>query len=150
MSWPRSVARLPDPTPGLVIRYAYLWQREALLAREEGTKHRPAVVILASTADENAGTTVLVAPLTHRRPDNPNTAIEVPPRTRTRLGLDDERSWVVVSEVNRFQWPGPDLRPVAPGQWAYGWLPAALFRTVRDRLVALARQRKLAQVRRTP
>ena len=36
--------------------------------------------------------------------------IELPQQTKTRLGLDDERSWVIVSEANDFAWPGPDLR----------------------------------------
>ncbi len=43
-----------------------------------------------------------------------------------RLGLDDERSWVVLSEGNRFLWPGPDLRPARPeaaATIAYGQLP---------------------------
>jgi hypothetical protein len=29
---------LPDPHPGLVIRYAYLWKREYDEGREEGSK----------------------------------------------------------------------------------------------------------------
>ena len=41
--------RLPDPIPGLVIRYAYLWRDKALRRREEGTKYRPAVVVLVAT-----------------------------------------------------------------------------------------------------
>ena len=34
--------------------------------------------------------------------------------TKRRLGLDDARSWIMVTEGNRFAWPGPDLRPIAP------------------------------------
>ena len=142
------MARIPDPQPGLVISYAYLWQREATQGRDEGTKYRPAVVVLAVESDGPHGKTVLVAPISHRQPDDPAIGIEIPPLTKSRLGLDPERSWVIVSEVNRFEWPGPDLLPVAPGQWAYGILPAGLFRIIRDRLAGLAGQRKLAQVRR--
>ena len=144
------MARIPDPQPGLVINYAYLWLREAAQGQAEGTKHRPAVVVLAVEADDAHGETVLVAPITHREPWNPAAAVEIPPQTKRRLGLDPERSWIVVSEVNRFEWPGPDLRPVEPGRWAYGYLPTGLFQTVRDRLVDLARQQKLARVRREP
>jgi hypothetical protein len=36
------------------------------------------------------------------------------------MGLDAGRSWVVVSEVNRFVWPGVDLRPV-PGKGSYDY-----------------------------
>ena len=144
------MASIPDPSPGLVIRYAYLWKREAGKGRDEGTKDRPGVVILAVADDEHGGKTVWVAPITHSQPDDPEVAVELPSRTGNRLGLDADRSWVVVSEVNRFAWPGPDLRPVAPARWAYGFLPAELFRVVRDRLVDLARRRQLAQVGRTP
>ena len=142
------MARIPDPQPGLVISYAYLWKRDAGQGREEGTKYRPSVVVLAVEADDAHSKTVLVAPITHRKPGEATAAVEIPPLTKRRLGLDPEPSWVILSEVNRFEWPGPDLLPVAPGQWAYGMLPEGLFRTIRDRLAGLARQRTLAQVRR--
>jgi hypothetical protein len=45
-------------------------------------------------------------------PSDPCEAIENPPATKRRLGLDDERSWIVLTESNRFVWPGPDVRPV--------------------------------------
>ena len=144
------MARIPDPQPGLVISYAYLWQRDATQGRDEGTKYRPAVIVLSVETEDGYGNTVLVAPITHRKPDDPAAGVEIPPLTKRRLGLDSERSWVILSEVNRFEWPGPDLLPVAPGQWAYGILPAGLFRIIRDRLADLARQRRLAHVRREP
>ena len=36
--------KLPPPQPGLVIRYSYLWAREAAQGHEEGAKERPAAV----------------------------------------------------------------------------------------------------------
>lgn len=140
---------LPDPIPGLVIRYAYLWRDEALRRREEGTKYRPAVIVLAATDDGENGTTVLVAPITHRRPTDPDAGVVIPPHTGARLGLDADPSWIVVSELNRFQWPGPDLMAVDPGQWSYGHLPAGLFRKLRTRLLSLLARGDLTQVRRT-
>lgn len=53
------------------------------------------------------------------------------PTTKRRLDLDHRASWIVTNEVNRFRWAGPDLRPVGsegPRGFAYGILPAALFR----------------------
>lgn len=71
---------------------------------------------------------------------------------KRRLRLDEERSWVVVSEANVFTWPGPDLRFV-PGKGresaAYGFLPPALFRVVRDRFLERARRRLARLVHRT-
>jgi hypothetical protein len=31
---------------------------------------------------------------------------------KRHLGLDDEPSWIITTEVNRFVWPGPDIRVV--------------------------------------
>ncbi len=97
----------------MVISYAYLWRAECEQGREEGVKNRPVVIVLAAKDDEG-DTIVIVAPITHSAPSGPEDAIEIPTATETRLGFDSERLWVVVSEVNRFVWPGPDLAPV-PG-----------------------------------
>lgn len=51
--------------------------------------------------------------------------------TKARLRLDIEWSWVIVSELNDFIWPGPDLRPLVSGDLSsvtYGFLPPSLFR----------------------
>lgn len=37
----------PTPRPGLVIRFSYLWKREADAGREEGVKDRPCAVVIA-------------------------------------------------------------------------------------------------------
>jgi hypothetical protein len=34
--------KIPEPVPGLVIRYSYLWQSEFVSGRDEGSKDRPA------------------------------------------------------------------------------------------------------------
>lgn len=142
---------LPDPTPGLVIGYAYLWHEQARRGWQEGSKDRPCVIVL-STIQEELGTLVTVAPITHGPPKDPAAAIELPAATKRRLGLDDDRSWAVVSEVNRFRWPGPDLRPIAgtdPPSFSYGLLPAKLFQRIRERLIDLASRRGAPVVRRT-
>ena len=61
---------LPEPAPGLVIAYAYLWRHEHQQGREEGRKVRPAVIVLAvkRTGKENGGTEVYLAPITHTPP----------------------------------------------------------------------------------
>jgi hypothetical protein len=136
---------LPDPEPGLVIAYAYLWRDEALAGQEEGGKDRPCVIVL-SVIREDGRTSVVVAPVTHSPPSNPALAVEIPAPTKARLGLDDARSWIVLSDLNRFLWPGVDLRPIARGsrRFAYGLLPAGLYREVRDKVLALARAGRTA------
>lgn len=142
---------LPTPETGLVVAYAYLWLGERQLGREEGTKDRPCAIVLTAVDDEG-DTIVTVAPITHVAPAEPDDAIELPLATKRRLGLDAERSWVVVSEVNRFTWPGPDLRPVSrsePERFHYGMLPPSFFRQVRVRLAACARAQRFRVIQRT-
>jgi hypothetical protein len=142
---------LPAPEPGLVIRYAYLWLSEHRQGREEGVKDRPCAIVLALANDEGE-TRVTVLPVTHSPPDDPARAVEIPPQTKARLGLDADRSWIVLSECNEFIWPGPDLRPLPGGDLAtvaYGLLPPRLFDTVRQRFVTLARAGAAKRVPRT-
>lgn len=70
-----------------------------------------------------------VSPITHSLPDAQTPVIEIPPRIKKHLGLDSERSWIVVNELNEFTWPGLDLRPVprTAGRFEYGHLPPNLF-----------------------
>jgi hypothetical protein len=141
----------PSPQPGLVIRYSYLWDHEARAGREEGAKDRPCAVILARR-DEDGTTHVYVLPITHTMPAQPDDALEIPTLVKTRLGLDGERSWVVISEANLFTWPGPDLRFLpgkGPETAAYGFLPPGLFRIIRDRFLAANRARRISTVTRT-
>jgi hypothetical protein len=101
--------------------------------------------------DEEGGKRVQVLPITSSPPADPADAIEIPGATAARLGLDERRSWIVVSEANDFVWPGPDLRPAvgAEGSVAYGFLPPKLFRQVRDRIIERYRSGRLAPVSRT-
>ena len=131
---------LPEPTPGLVIGYAYLWRDEALGGADEGRKDRPCVIILS--VQSLAGETIItVAPVTHTPPPGPGIAVEIPAATKRRLRLDDRRSWIVAADLNRFTWPGVDLRPTTRdgNAFAYGLLPSTLYREVRERVLALAR-----------
>ncbi|HJR69675.1 MAG TPA: hypothetical protein VKA43_06515 [Gammaproteobacteria bacterium] len=113
------------PEIGLVIRHAYLWWNEKRVGREEGSKDRPCVIVHIRQ-NEFGEAEVFIAPITHTPPENPERAMAVPKPTKKRLGLDDELSWIITTEVNRFIWPGPDIRPVPGHGMAYGLLPANL------------------------
>jgi hypothetical protein len=135
----------PEPIPGLVIRYSYLWRREHLAGHEEGQKDRPCAIVAAIRREDDGEIHVLVLPITHTAPDADAVAIEIPQPVKKRLGLDAERSWIVISEYNEFVWPGPDLRPVSgagDGTVAYGRLPDDLFESVRQALLANRRSAK--------
>ncbi len=142
---------LPVPRPGLVIRYAYLWESEALQGREEGIKDRPCAIVLV-VLREGKHPIVRVLPVTHTPPVDPADALEIPPLTKKRLGLDSERSWVVLTEANDFIWPGPDLRPVPGGDAgtvAYGFLPPGFMKALRERLERRRREKKFQATART-
>lgn len=145
------MATWPEPRPGLVIHYRYLWRREALAGRDEGAKDRPCALVLA-VADEPGRRRAYVLPIIHSRPGAEGDGVEIPAVTKRRLGLDGDRSWIVVTEANVFEWPGPDLRVSpegTPGSVFHGSLPPGLFRAVRDRFVALARERRIGLVARS-
>ncbi|HKM88290.1 MAG TPA: hypothetical protein VJX48_06775 [Xanthobacteraceae bacterium] len=141
----------PEPVPGLVIRYSYLWAEEHKRGREEGVKDRPCAIILVTT-NEDDERVVTVLPISHAPPADSKLAVEIPAPVKRRLKLDDERSWVVLTEVNRFIWPGPDLRPSKPGDLAsvaYGPLPFALFEEIRTKFIAAIRAKRASVVRRS-
>jgi len=140
---------LPSPAPGLVISYSYLWREEQAAGAEEGRKDRPCAVVLV-TADEEGDTVVYVVPITHNRPQDRH-AVAIPASVKRRLGLDDVPSWIVTCELNRFVWPGYDLRPIARGRkgtFAYGYLPPDLFAAVKRGVAANRKAGLLGAVRR--
>lgn len=139
---------LPPPEPGLVIPYAYLWRHEHHKGQDEGRKTRPSVIVLSAKNAADGSIRVTVAPITHTPPKSADEAIELPPRVKQALKLDDERSWVVLDEVNQFTWPGYDLRPV-PGskdRFSYGFIPPKLFNTIIGRILDGAAKRKVTAI----
>ena len=55
---------IPNPEPGLVICYSYLWHDEALVGHEEGRRERPSVIVLAMERQAEGDTAVTVLPIT--------------------------------------------------------------------------------------
>lgn len=129
-----------DIRVGHVLRYSYLWHWQHLEGREEGDKDRPCLVLALVVTQEDGTPIVRVLPITHTPPEQAGDAVEIPPAVKRRLQLDDERSWIVLTESNRFAWPGPDLRPLDTDNGYYGPLPPALFDEVKRRFVELARK----------
>src|SRR5215469_9574837 len=62
---------IPNPEPGLVISYAYLWHDEHRAGLEEGQKDRPSVIVLAVERKADGATLVTVSPITHTAPRDP-------------------------------------------------------------------------------
>jgi hypothetical protein len=137
------------PVAGTVIRYDYLWKHTADAGREEGEKDRPVALLLTKAPGEGE---CIVLPITRSPPNDPADAVEIPEIERRRLGLDLERSWIVLTEFNAFFWPGADLRPVpnkSPSTVIYGTLSRQLFARVLDQVKARLKARLVSRVSRT-
>jgi hypothetical protein len=139
---------LPRPEPGLVFRYDYLWLDESASARTSG-KERPACLI-ATLDDETVPQLVVILPITHSRPKTGAVGIEIPQPVAAHLGMDELRSWIIVSEANVDFWPNAGLAPIPRkrGTYTYGFLPPTLFEIVKSRFQALFIERRAKLLRR--
>ena len=139
---------LPEPRPGLVIRYDYLWTHEAAVGRDQG-KERPACLIAASNPAMSPRF-VVILPITHSPPGKDSVGVEIPAKVRQAIGLDETPSWVIVSEHNIDEWPNGGMAPVPgrPGVFSYGFIPPGLFAQVKAKFLALSQQKRSPGVRR--
>ncbi len=137
---------VPEPKPGLVVRYDYLWTHEAARGQDQG-KDRPACLVAASDNPLRPRYVVLL-PITHTPPSGDTVGIEIPAKVRQAIGLDDAPSWVIVSEHTIDEWPNGGLSPVSgKGRaFAYGFIPPGLFATIKAEFVSLARHKKSGAV----
>jgi hypothetical protein len=129
---------LPEPQPGLVIRYDYLWTREAAAGRQQG-KDRPACLV-AATDSTVTPRFVVILPITHTAPSGDTVGIEIPAKVRAAIGLDAAPSWVVVSDHNVDEWPNAGLAPIPgrQGVFSYGFIPPGLFRHIKSKFLELS------------
>ncbi len=133
---------IPSPKPGLVIRYSFLWSSEHEAGAAEGKKDRPCAIVVAVPQGDSGQVRTVVAPITHASPSDPTTSLEVPANVCRSLGLDGARHWIRFDELNRFIWPGYDLRPKPDGTYQYGMLPRGLFEELRNGIVAAQKARR--------
>ena len=142
------MAPIPDPKPGLVVRYDYLWAHGLSRGQDHG-KDRPACLVAASDSLMRPRYVVLL-PITHVPPSGETVGVEIPAKVKQALGLDDAPSWVIVSEHNIDEWPngGLSLVPGKSGTVAYGFLPPGLITRIKAEFLALARQGRSGTVRR--
>jgi|ERR1700676_3845115 len=125
------------PHPGLVICYSYLWHREAQKKQIEGLKNRPCAVVLSYEKIPQFPDRVVadVVPITHSPTDD---SVEIPIAVKRRMGLDNDHSWIITTEVNRFFWPGYDIRRAkeewqqGTPMWHWGFLPVNIFNQVKE------------------
>jgi hypothetical protein len=160
------MARIPDPTPGLVFRYDYLRLHQFDEGIEHG-KERPAC-ILATLAegevltgvriiDEQSRTTieyvartndVVIIPIQTDPPGRDQLGVVLDIETKRYIGLStDHVSYAIVSEVNIDTWPSAGIQnvPGRSGQWAYPRLmPGPKMAAIARRFLQL-RERNLVK-----
>jgi hypothetical protein len=108
------------------------------------------VIALAVERATDGEVVVTVLPITHNMPEDPASAVEIPAAIKKHLGLDEERSWVMVSEGDQFVWPGYDLRKIRrTGKFDYGFLPPRFFDTIVAALRAWHERHRTVVVPRT-
>ena len=88
-----------DIQTAAVVRYPYLWSREAEKGETEGRKERPVTVGFRITRPD--GDLVLVFPNTTKQPGAGRFAMDIPAIEKRRAGLDvDLRLWIILEKFN--------------------------------------------------
>jgi hypothetical protein len=86
---------------GCVIRYPYLWVREAERGETEGRKPRPVAVGVRIVRPKGEDVLVLF-PITSQPPSPGRFAAEIPEMEKRRAGLDATlRLWIILDEYNQ-------------------------------------------------
>jgi hypothetical protein len=89
-----------DIQSGSVIRFPYLWSREAERGETEGRKQRPTAVGFRLQRPKGEDLLVLF-PITSQPPGAERFAIEIPDMEKRRAGLDTAlRLWIVLDDYN--------------------------------------------------
>lgn len=136
---------LDPPRPGQVIEYRYLWWDEHRQGLEEGRKDRPCAVVFA-VESQDGKTRVYVLPITHTKPFESENGIEVLQQWKRHLRLDERPSWIITSELNHFEWPGPDVIGSDTADIIRGMLPHKVVARLREMILARIRQKNLRPV----
>ncbi len=88
-----------DIQTAAVIRYPYLWARQARAGETDGRKDRPVAVGVRIVRPD--GDLVLFFPITSKEPEKARFAAEIPDIEKRRAGLDaDLRLWIILDEFN--------------------------------------------------
>lgn len=136
---------IPAPVRGAIAHFSYLWADEAEQGTTEGRKDRPCVILAVLESNR-----VLLAPITHSSPADPEAVLAIPPSLKAALGLDDAPAWIIATELNVSDWPGFDLRPVPgrAGVYYHAKMPPGLFAALQQRFSTIRRAGKLRIVSR--
>jgi len=125
----------PDPVPGLIVRYDYLWRDQQAAGQQQGSKERPSAIITASLSAEGGDHIVLICAISHEAPENDSECVRIPAKVAKYLGLDDRPQWIRTSEYNEVLWSDPGIVPARADQWEYGRMPIKLYQAMRESIL---------------
>jgi hypothetical protein len=92
---------LDELRTGCVIRFPYLWVREAERGETEGRKPRP-VAVGVRIARPKGDDVLVLFPITSQRPSSDRFAAEIPEMEKRRAGLDASlRLWIILDEYSQ-------------------------------------------------
>lgn len=127
--------------PGDILRYYYLWARQADAGEESGRKARP-VCVVVRTPTEPAS--LFLFPITSQRPDRSRTHIAISEIECRRGGIAFP-SWLILDEYNRLALDSAfDLAETHP----IGAFSPAFVRRVANIIKQTASRRRLRGVAR--
>jgi hypothetical protein len=121
---------------GDLLRYYYLWARQADAGEESGRKARPVCIVVRTPATPAA---LFLFPLTSQKPDRSRPHLAISEIECRRGGLDYP-SWLILDEYNRVQVDEAyDLVTTAP----IGAFSPAFVRKIAGVIKETAAQRRL-------
>lgn len=127
---------------GQIVRFHYLWKRQAQAGEETGRKARPVCVVVRTAATPGV---VFLFPITSQMPNEERLFLPISQIECRRAGLDFS-CWIVLDEYNRVELDKAfDFESTAPlGSFSPAFLKK-IARTVKD----AAANRRLAAVSRS-
>jgi hypothetical protein len=157
----RPMARVPDPRPGLIFRYGYVWLSDYRKRPLAAGKDRPACIVMkvADVAEADLSTSdgsaiergdVIILPITTSPPRPGDMVIALTPDEKRVCRLDPGKpSWLVVSEFNADIWPNADLS-IVPGtdRFEFGMAPPGLLSRIGRAFAEARKANKVVGVRR--
>jgi hypothetical protein len=133
---------LESPRPGQVINYRYRWWSEQRRDVDQKPERHPCALVLAVRGGEGR-TRVYVLPITHTAPNAGETAVEILPDWKPNMRLDDQQAWIIASELNHFEWPGPDVIGSDTAAIVRGLVPYKVVRRLRSMILSQIRDKTL-------
>ncbi|SES41218.1 type II toxin-antitoxin system PemK/MazF family toxin [Rhizobium sp. NFR03] len=128
--------------PGDIVRFYYLWKRQADMGEESGRKARP-VCVVVRTPDRPGK--VFLFPITSQHPDPSRVSLAISPMECRRAGLGFP-CWMILDEYNRVDLDKAfDFESTAP----VGALSHAFLKTVAAAIRQAAASRSISSVTRS-